>query len=196
MLKKSNRGVSMIEALIGLVVLALGVLALARLQIGNAGEARHASARGTAVQMANELRERMVINRAARTADPTLNPYRTAFEVKGAAAKSCIADLCSAAELAAWDLAQWKAELAAKLPGGDAAVFNVPGDATQFAVLIAWQDLGTRNEGQTQADGRLVDVALFDDADSVWHDLASKGSGIQNLNCPRLNICHLAHIRP
>ena len=57
-----QRGVSLIESLVALLILALGVLGLAGLQAGTLAQARHANARAAAVQMANDLLERMQMN--------------------------------------------------------------------------------------------------------------------------------------
>lgn len=195
-MRHANRGISMIESLIGLVVLAMGVLALARLQMGNATESRHASARFTAVQMASELQERMVVNRAAMTPIPANNPYLTTFEASAAANTACDEAPCNAAQLAAWDLAQWKAKLASRLPDGNAEVFNVTNDFGAFGVLISWQDVGARNKAQAEADQQTADTALFDAADAVWHDPENPGVGVAGVDCPPRHICHLAHIRP
>ena len=50
-----QRGIAMIEALIALLVLSLGVLGLARLQMSALTESRNTNARAVAVQLANDL---------------------------------------------------------------------------------------------------------------------------------------------
>src|SRR5690606_38373069 len=79
----SAKGGALIEALVSLLVLALGLLAMARLQAGNLAESRHTNARATAIQLAADLKERMMANATAMTVDASLNPYVVGF---GAAA--------------------------------------------------------------------------------------------------------------
>lgn len=61
----------MIEALVALLVLALGVLGLARLQVGALTESRNTNARAVSVQLAADLAERMQSNAVIRRANPT-----------------------------------------------------------------------------------------------------------------------------
>lgn len=55
-----QQGIAMIEALVALLVLAFGVLGLARLQINALTESRHSNARAIAVQLAADLSERKI----------------------------------------------------------------------------------------------------------------------------------------
>ena len=69
-----QRGIAMIEALIALLVLSLGVLGLARLQMSALTESRNTNARAVAVQLANDLAERMQSNAIVRRTNPNPNP--------------------------------------------------------------------------------------------------------------------------
>lgn len=192
-----QHGASLIEALVALLVLALGLLAMARLQAGNLTQARHTNARALAVQMAAELKERMLLNPGATTADPADNPYLTDFEQAAAEAPpDCTTQPCSAANLATRDLARWKRELATLLPKGDAQVYPTPGDRGQFGVLIAWADGANHRRAQAEAAGQAEEVALHDGADGVWQGPESQGTGVNHAVCPPKRICHLVHIRP
>src|SRR5690606_4419009 len=118
-------GGTLLEALISLLVLALGLLAMARLQVGNLAESRHTNARAMAIQLAADLKERMQANAAALSADPSLNPYLVGFGVAGASS-ACDTGACTASAMATRDLSDWKSQLAALLPDGDAQVFVPP----------------------------------------------------------------------
>lgn len=192
-----QRGVSLIEALVGLLVLALGLLAMARLQAGHLTQARNTNARALAVQMAADLKERMLLNPAAMTADPADNPYLTAFDTAFTdELPDCSQRPCNAGQIAQRDLALWKQQLAALLPDGDAQIFTADGDRHQFGVLIAWSDSGNRQRAQAKAAGQQGELDLLDSADGVWQSTTSQGTGVADAACPPERICHLVHIRP
>jgi type IV pilus assembly protein PilV len=195
--RSEQRGVSLIEALVGLFVLALGLLAMARLQAGHLTEARNTNARALAVQMAADLKERMLLNPGAMTAKPADNPYLTGF--KSAPPEDlpdCSKRACNPSQIAQSDLAAWKQQLAALLPDGDAQVFNADGDRHQFGVLIAWSDGGNRQRARAEAASEKEDVELLDEANGVWQSTTSQGTGVKDAECPMARICHLVHLRP
>lgn len=191
---KSEKGVAMIEALVSLLVLALGLLAMARLQAGNLVESRHTNARATAIQLAADLQERMLANPAAMTVDPTDNPYVTDF---GAATGTddCEENECDPQAMASWDKVQWKARLAAQLPDGDAQVFtdgNVPG---QFGVLLAWRATQSQHQANAAPDDDKT-LEQYRQANAVWRSAGSEGTGVAGATCPKDRLCHLIYLRP
>ena len=179
-----ERGISLIESLVALLVLALGILGLAGLQTRTLVESRTTNARAVAISMVEDLSERMQFNVDARLINP--NPYLVAWNVQPAAPDDpdCFDDEpCTAAQLAQLDVAQWKANLAALLPGGDATVFALPADNTQLGVLIGWRE----NESDKADD--LADGANYRAPLNI-------NTGVAGQACPQGLICHLVYIRP
>jgi hypothetical protein len=147
--------------------------------------------------MAADLKERMLLNPGAMTADPAQNPYLTAFQAAGSdELPDCRQKACNPGQTARWDLILWKQQLAALLPDGDAQVFNADGDRHQFGVLIAWSDIGNRQRALADAATLQEEIDLHDDADGVWQSTASQGTGVDGAACPPQRVCHLVHIRP
>lgn len=191
---RSETGSALIEALVSLLVLALGLLAMARLQAGNLAESRHTNARATAVQLASDLKERMLANGAAMTVNQSLNPYIVGFgSVSGN--DDCQTAGCTPQAMAAWDLVQWKAQLATQLPDGDAQVFidsNIPG---QFGVLVAWRAIQSHHQGNA-APGDAKTQEQYRQANTVWQDLETEGTAVKSVSCPSDRLCHLIYMRP
>lgn len=188
-----QQGVAMIEALVALLVLAFGVLGLARLQVSALTESRNTNARAIAVQLAADLSERMQGNAAIRRANPAINPYVTNWGVPAAAGTDCLAAACTGDELAAFDVRAWKLNLQTLLPNGDAQIFRSNTDPNQFGVLMGWQEFEAKNEGLAPTD---AETALYTQANVVTDGMGADGAGVATVICPANFICHLVYIRP
>lgn len=97
------RGASLIEVLVAMLVFATGVLGLVGLQIGSAQNNRAALERSLATLLASDLMERVRANPAAT--------YPNIGEGAPGALTDCMANSCTAAQLAAFDVAVWKCSL-------------------------------------------------------------------------------------
>lgn len=184
--KTKQRGVSMIEALVALVVLALGVMGLAGIQTRTLLDSRSTNERAIAVRMAEDLNERMQVNTAVKFATPALNPNPYVVTWGAAATPTdCFANVCTGAQLAGFDIAQWKGVLSQLLPGGDARVFRSDTDANQFGVLIGWNARLAKNQDGTTGADLTVFTAPF-----------AVNTGVAGVACPADLICHLVYIRP
>ena len=182
----------MIEALVALLVLAFGVLGLARLQVGALTESRNTNARALAVQLAADLAERMQSNVAVRRANPALNPYETRWGAPLAAGTDCLATACDGDELAAFDVRAWKLSVQSLLPNGDASVFRSDTDNNQFGVLMRWTTFKAMNEDLAPAG----QDALYTRADAVTDATGAVGTGVASESCTTGFTCHLIYIRP
>jgi type IV pilus assembly protein PilV len=188
----SQRGVSLIEALVALLVLALGIMGMAGIQTRTLVESRTTNSRALALQMADDLLDRMQANSALRINPPAVSPYLAAWGALAAAPVNCFTAGCNGAQLAAFDLVQWKASLARVLPGGDARVFRSNTDATQFGILIGWTETQAKNQGEAAG----AQATLFTDAIAIRDAANAVGTGVAGVACPAGLICHLVYIRP
>lgn len=136
--RAAARGVAMIEALIGMLMIALWLLSSAGLQAGALKFQKGAQARLTAVALATELAERMEANASgARSGAYVVSITDTPTS----AASDCAALACAPAALASYDLAQWSARLTQALILKEATVATVAGAAiTTYTITIAWDE--------------------------------------------------------
>jgi type IV pilus assembly protein PilV len=178
-MKSRQRGISLMESLIALVVLALGIMGLAGVQTRVLAESRTANYRAIAIGLIDDLNNRLLLNRNAALSSPT--PYALNWGTPAAPPTDCTASQCSGIDLAKFDLDQWHALVAASLPGGSAAVFLSPTDARQIGIAIAWNT----NEGKA-AD---TDTTKYTSPFAV----TAAANGVA---CPANSICHFAYVQP
>ena len=147
-LGKNQAGFTLIEVMIAVLVLSIGLLGLAGLQVTALQNNQSAFMRSQATAFAYDLADRMRSNVPGVTAgfyDPA-NAAQTA---------DCLTTTgCSVEELAEHDLSEWSAALAGNLPmgqgtvcidstpgdGADAANAACDGSGTQWTVKIWWDE--------------------------------------------------------
>lgn len=144
---RRQHGASLIEVLVAMTILAVGILGINAMQTSTLKSNQNSYMRTQAVYLAQDIVERMRSNaqgvEAGNYDDPT--PVATAACQTAAG--------CTAAQMAANDVAQWEAALAANLPAGagvvcldstpDDGTIAAPacsGSGTLYAVKIWWDD--------------------------------------------------------
>ena len=148
---RAVRGTSLLEVLAAVLVIAAGVLGIARLQLHSAQGNRAALEHTTATILATDLIERWRANPQGR--------YATATGQAPPAFVDCLATTCGPPQLATFDLAAWKCSLgrwseaascraaraagalppvedAPGLPGGDGEVAEQGGNVV---VTVTWR---------------------------------------------------------
>jgi type IV pilus assembly protein PilV len=171
-------GFSTIEALVALVVLALGVMGLAGVQSRLLVEGRTSNSRAIAVSLVDNLADRLLLNREAAA---TTTNYVLDWSATPTAPKDCINVICSGTELAAWDLSKWKKDVSDRLPAGDAKIFKSSADPRQTGVMIAW----AQNESK----------AAMGAASAAYLAPMNVDSGVTGVVCPMNMICHLVYVQ-
>lgn len=122
----SARGFSMLEALVALLLLALAVSSVLALALGGFAATAEARRAQLAAALAADLAGRV---RALRPVDWTALPV----------AAPCAA-ACPPERVAALELADWRATLAAALPDGTALLAAGPGG--ELLLTLAWTETG------------------------------------------------------
>ena len=108
---RRQRGISIVEALVALVVIAVGMLGIAGLYLSSLQASRSAKLRQYAVELAGSIADRIRANRDAAAS------YNTAGYGAGPAVQNCSTARCTPAQLAQDDLARWLQDIRAQLPG-------------------------------------------------------------------------------
>lgn len=146
-----NRGFTLIEALVALVVLSIGMLGIAALYVEGLRASRAALVRTEAVTLATDMADRIRANRdagAAYEGDPAA-AANAECEAGGAG--------CSPADLAAHDLLIWSDAIAAALPEGAGTVTHEDVDPNDgippvYVVTVTWTEPG---QGQLEYVARV-----------------------------------------
>ncbi len=143
-----QRGFTMVESLVALVVLSVGLLGIAGLYVTSLRTGRTALIRTQAVNLVSDMGDRIRANGRARGA------YATAVYSGGPVEHDCVVNAnCTAAELAEDDLARWITSVDATLPSPVATVAYTAAAATglpdQFQISLTWQEASEAFSYQT-----------------------------------------------
>ncbi len=129
-----ERGFTLIEVLVTVIILAIGLLGLAGLQLSGLRYTHSAYQSSQATILGNDIIDRMRVNRLQAES----GSYNIAIGATPASV-SCIGTgaNCNPATLATADLSEWKQSLAAILPLGDGAITQ---NGAAFIITVQWDD--------------------------------------------------------
>src|SRR5215510_14386609 len=99
--KQLQRGVSIVEALVALVILSVGMLGVAGLYLESLRSNRTALSRTNAVALVNDMADRIRANRAG------LANYALASGTAPSGGSDCLNGRCTPAQLALYDQVRW-----------------------------------------------------------------------------------------
>ncbi len=150
--KHLNRGFSLIEVLIALVVLAIGLLGLATLQMTSLQFNSDAYLRSQATVFAYDIADRMRINMTGVVAgnytvatETDANGKASAYATCGPSGDgscNCIGTAsCSVANMATYDLGTWYDRLDRTLPGSSSKRATIESmGSREFRITIKWDE--------------------------------------------------------
>lgn len=121
-----QRGAGLIEVMVAVLLLALGLLGIAGMQLASLQHNHSAALRSQAVLLAYDALDRMRANRDAAF----VGSYATAF----------VDPAPAGATIEALDLQEWKGALTALPSGAGAIASAVVGGRTLFTVTVQWDD--------------------------------------------------------
>lgn len=173
----NQRGISLLEALITILLLSLGVLAILGMQMRTLSNTQNSLYRAQSIRLIEDLGERL-------TANPNsfffAEKFITNWEHTPPTGKDCETTNCSAEELAVYDIGTWKSFVKNTLPNGDVSVFISNDDSLenprQLGVILAWR----ANNISTNAD--------------YITPLDNTNNNGKNISCPANSNCHLQFI--
>lgn len=142
--RKTQRGFTLLEALIALVVLSVGMLGIAALYVDSVSRGRTALSRTKAVVLAADMADRIRANSVAGAAYAGVAADNDCADGAGSGAK-----LCSPAEMAAHDLMLWQTIVSdprVGVPGGVGAVtFDPATNPDTYVVTVTWVEVGEQD---------------------------------------------------
>ncbi len=141
-----QRGVSIVESLVALVVITVGMLGIAGLYLSSMQASRTAKVRTHAVELAASIADRIRANRDAGTA------YDTAGYSSAPATQDCSTARCDPDALAQDDLSRWLTDLRDTLPGGEAVTGTVVVTDRSFPQPDNYQITVTWREANSDID--------------------------------------------
>ncbi|NOS87695.1 MAG: type IV pilus modification protein PilV [Methylococcaceae bacterium] len=165
---KTERGFTLIEVLVAMVVLSIGLLGLAGLQATSLKSNQSAYHRSQATQLAYEMADRMRANRVyakvlLNNVYTTTDPAEAQVQPTCFSASTCPETLqldedgnsycpvtevvgCTAAQMAQNDLREWSDAINSTLPSGMGTISN---NGSIFTITLSWTEDRYAQEGGT-----------------------------------------------
>jgi len=137
--RRRQTGFTLIEALVTMIVIALGLLGNAALIVNAAKLNKGGSFRTQAVAMSQDIAERMEANPAGALA----GAYAATGSAQSTASADCTTSRCTADSFAAYDLANWQATLANALPGASWTISQTSAagaNPSVYNIQVSWTE--------------------------------------------------------
>ena len=169
-------GFGMLEVMVTLILLSVGLMGIARLQLISLRSVSASTVRGQAVLLAYDLADRMRANRPAVVDlnGVAVGNYDSAdvTTYQAPADNGCTEDGgapsdCTVAEMAAHDLQEWNDAIVALLPGGTGTVCvddvgaagdcdgNLTNGAAVYTITVTWTDIEAGGSASKRYDMRF-----------------------------------------
>lgn len=150
-LKQNKQGFILIETLVAVIILAIGLLGMAAMQVVGLKNNNSAYTRTQATYLASDIIDRIRNNKAG--------DYSLAIGSTPATNVCSFTDVtstlnCSKSELANFDKTTWLADISNTLPGGEGGI-TVAADGRTYTITIRWLD----KQGDTTA-AQQVSLAM------------------------------------
>lgn len=141
---RSVAGFTLIEVLVALVILSVGLLGIAGMISVSLKSSGSTYTRTQVTALTYNILDRMRANRA----QAVTGAYNLAMtDSTPTSTNSCISttisstNSCTPAQIATFDLAEWRANLASELPSGNGSISTVAvNNMTQVTITIEWSD--------------------------------------------------------
>ena len=144
-----QRGATLIEVLITVLVMSVGLLGLGATQMMSLKNSNNANLTYFASLAAYDIAERMRINPLG----VENNAYDATDVDDSQTAQTCLSGICSTLQLAAMDLYEWGQMLSTNLPGGKGSIaVDDDGEAT---ITVTWLEQHTGKDYGKSAGGAV-----------------------------------------
>ena len=160
--QKHQEGITLVEVLVTVLILAIGGLGIASMQLAGLQYTNGAYARTQSVILANDMIDRIKSNRESALDDDYAIPT---FGATVNFTTDCSEAECDKGELADYDRALWLAEVARVLPSGEGTVELVEQAGAfgitenQFIITLRWRQIANSSDQDATNDSEMVDVA-------------------------------------
>jgi type IV pilus assembly protein PilV len=130
---QSQRGFSLVEVLIALIIMSVGMLGIASLFVQSMQAGRTSMFRHHAVTLAGDVADRIRANTQA------FGAYTAATGTDNSCVDGGV--VCSNTEIAAQDILQFQDQAAATLPGGNVVItFNNVALPPEYTIRVNWNE--------------------------------------------------------
>lgn len=152
-------GVGMIEVLVALLILGIGMLGYAGLQLRALGGTNESHFRVQATAIAQDVAERIAVNPDSRATYSSPTSWsQAAFTDRSMPAgwNQCVTGTCNSAQIANWDILQTRYTAWTLLPSGRISVDACGGNLV--CVTVAWNDADPADCDSASEDCVVLEV--------------------------------------
>lgn len=144
MIRAAESGFSMIEILVTIVIISIALLGSAGLQAYSLKTNQGGQFRNQAAFLVADIVERMEANKKYAADTAALTAYGDSAST-ATSTTDCSSTNCTSAQLAAYDITQWKANIASAVPSGTGtvAISGVAGNPATYSITVNWLDRKT-----------------------------------------------------
>lgn len=136
-----QKGFTLIEVLVALMVLSVALLGLAHMQLAGLRFAQDGTYRTQAILLATDMYQRILANQAATGISGGTESYAdniTAANTLVDFPLDCLNTPCSATALANYDVAVWRMMIQERIPSGTGLIES--GDGLTYTITVDWLD--------------------------------------------------------
>lgn len=177
---RTQHGLTLIEVLVAVVVLSVGLLGVASLQLASLRESNRSNERSLATILAYDIADRMRANiqgtangkyliSASTSPDaPTVSGNATALDYcRTDFTNTSTANICNGSEMAMADIYDWRMTVQNSLPGGVGQIQCADADNTDaddcsagstFLITVMWDEQRSGNTGTGCDPGEATDL--------------------------------------
>lgn len=144
-----NRGVGLIEVLISLLVIGIGILGMAGVHSSSLQYNQSSYLQSQATFLATDMLDRIQANgslaKSSSNYQVGLNDSEYSQCIQSGYPNTCETGSCTPEEMAAYDILQWKFQLACQVPGSQGSItYQDSGDARTYTIRLSFPDMGNR----------------------------------------------------
>ena len=153
--RRRQRGDTMIEVLVTIIIIAVGVLGAAALQVTTLKNLSSSHSASVAAIVAQDFAERMRANPDAALA----GNYN--HDTAPTTTTDCVANPCATAALADYDKETWWAQVTAVLPSGSGEVARITAGVDIFELTVRWDEDRSGSTGVNCPTQSAADLECF-----------------------------------
>jgi len=155
-----EKGFSLLEVMIAMVIFAVGILGLAGMQVIALENSYESISRNQAIILAYSMSDRMLANRQAK------NSYLISNNATATLNSNCNTIKCNSTEIVAFDLSQWKQNLSSQLINGSG---EITGAFPSYTVTVHWDEDRTGATGINCPPIGVGDLRCYQLVVQLWN---------------------------
>jgi type IV pilus assembly protein PilV len=144
--RQCQQGVGLVEVLVALLLLAIGVVGFAGLQVRAISATSEAFQRSQAMVLARDVSERIRVNNSDAARAIYANNSKWTGVMSSA---NCLSIFCSAVQLAEYDITQVRLLAKTIGPNGQVQMQDCPSNLARHCLYVSWNDTAPKNATST-----------------------------------------------